>query len=281
MPPRLITGAILAFWLAMTGLLIQREVVPMMLADVSPSFQPDLTDEIGSPVVAWTVLRDGKRIGTASSSVRSNDDRSFEFQSSYLFNHFTMGPVEIHQIDQTYRVSEEGKLLTLVAKFIGKSAAAVLLLGKPDFTLELKGEVVHDEMVPRFFLNNDEKTPDIGKIKFVQKGNFVNPMHLLNRSRGLREEKTWTINLPDFQAGTNDQFIGNLIKQAGGPSVLIAEVTTDSLTWNQKEVACYKIEYHEPGKEVTVRTWVRKADSLVLQQDTSQFGFDLVLRRIP
>ena len=281
MPPRLITGAILAFWLVMTGWLIEREVVPMMLADVSPSFQPDLTDEIGSPVIAWTVLKDGKRLGSANSRVQANDDRSVEFQSSYQFNQFTMGLVEIQQIDQRYKISEEGKLLTLSAKFVGKSPAAALLLGKPDFTLDLKGEVVKDELLPRLFLNNEEKTPDIGKIKFVQKGNFVNPMHLLNRLRGLHEGKTWTIALPDLQSGTNNQFMGDLIKQAGGPSVLIAEVTTDSLVWDHKEVACYKIEYHEPGKEVTVRTWVRKTDGLVLQQDTSQFGFDLVLQRLP
>jgi hypothetical protein len=281
MPPRLITGAILAFWLVMTGWLIEREVVPMMVADVSPSFQPDLTDEIGSPVVAWTVLQDGKRLGSANSRVHANDDRTFEFQSSYQFNHFTMGLVEIQQIEQRYKVSEEGKLLTLSAKFVGKSPAAALLLGKPEFTLDLKGEVVKDEFLPRLFLNNDDKTPDIGKITFVQKGNFVNPMHLLNRLRGLREGKTWTIALPDLQSGTKNQFIGDLIKQAGGPSVLIAEVTTDSLVWDHKEVACYKIEYHEPGKEVTVRTWVRKTDGLVLQQDTSQFGFDLVLQRLP
>jgi hypothetical protein len=257
----------------MTGWLIEREVVPMMLADVSPSFQPDLTDEIGSPVVAWTVLQDGKRLGSANSRVHANDDRTFEFQSSYQFNQFTMGPVEIQQIEQRYKVSEEGKLLSVTVKFVGK-------LGKPDFTLDLKGDVVNDELQPHLLLNG-EKTPDIGKIKFVQKGNFVNPMHLLNRLRGLREGKKWTINLPDLQAGVENPFIGDLIKKAGGPSVLIAEVTIDTLAWDHKKVACYKIEYHEPGKEVTVRTWVRKTDGLVLQQDTSQFGFDLVLQRLP
>jgi hypothetical protein len=273
MPPRLITGAILAFWLVMTGWLIEREVVPMMVADVSPSFQPDLTDEIGSPVVAWTVLQDGKRLGSATSRVHGNDDRTFEFQSSYQFNQFTIGPVEIQQIEQRYKVSEEGKLMSVTVKFVGK-------LGKPGFTLDLKGDVVNDELHPRL-LFNDEQTPDIGKIKFVQKGNFVNPMHLLNRLRGLREGRTWTINLPDIQAGVEHPLFRDLIRKIGGPSVLIAEVTTDTLAWDHREVACYKIEYHEPGKEVTVRTWVRRIDGLVLQQDTSQFGFDLVLQRIP
>jgi hypothetical protein len=276
MPPRLITGAILAFWLVMTGWLIEREVVPMMLADVSPSFQPDLTDEIGSPVVAWTVLQDGKRLGSANSRVHAIDDRTFEFQSSMRFNQFTFGPLNVQEIDHMYRVSEDQKLLTVTTKLVGK-----LLLGNSDFTLEMKGEVINDELQPRLFLNKDEITLDIGKIKFVQKGNFVNPMHLLNRLRGLREGKTWTINLPDLQGGANNEFMGDLIKRVGGPSVLIAEVTTDTLAWDHKEVACYKIEYHEPGKEVTVRTWVRKTDGLVLQQDTSQFGFDLVLQRIP
>ena len=54
----------------------------------------------------------------------------------------------------------------------------------------------------------------------------------------------------------------------------------DTLKWDKKEVVCNVIEYRELGKEVAARTWVRKSDGLVLQQEAS-FGFELVLRRVP
>ena len=280
MPSRLITTAILAFWLIMTGWLIQREVVPMMLAEASPTYQPDLTDEIGSPEIAWRVLRDGKRIGSARSRILSHDDRTREFHVAYQFSQFTIGLIDVEKIDLTYRVSEEGKLLALATKFEANSPVAALLLGQPRFTAELKGDIVDEELEPFLIFNGKEKMPDVGKIRFVQKGHFINPMHVLNRVRDLREGQTWTITLPDFKSSANNQVVGDLIKQVGGPSVLIARVTAGTLSWDQAEVDCHKIEYHEPGKEVTVQTWVRKLDGLVLQQDTSQFGFEMVLRRV-
>ena len=109
MPPRLITLAIIAFWLTMTGFLIHYEVMPMMLAEVSPHFQPDLTDEISSPLVGWTVLRDGNRIGSGTSKVIANDDGQFEFRSSFHFEKLSIGnSAHIRSLENVYRVTEDG-----------------------------------------------------------------------------------------------------------------------------------------------------------------------------
>jgi hypothetical protein len=61
---------------------------------------------------------------------------------------------------------------------------------------------------------------------------------------------------------------------------LIAEVKTGDLTWDKKKIACFVIEYAEPGKEPVARTWVRRSDGLVLQQEASHMGIDLVLERV-
>ena len=43
-----------------------------------------------------------------------------------------------------------------------------------------------------------------------------------------------------------------------------------------------KIEYREPGKtRVVARTWVRRRDGLVLQQEASHEGMNVVLLRDP
>ena len=53
------------------------------------------------------------------------------------------------------------------------------------------------------------------------------------------------------------------------------------MTWGKKEVACLVIEYREPGKDVSARTWVRKSDGLVLQQEANHLGFAMILQRVP
>src|ERR1700730_10545815 len=114
MPPRLITGAILVFWLAMTGWLIQREVVPAMLAEASPSFMPNLTAEISAPIITWIILRDGDRIGSAHSRF-AKDGRDFQFRATFNFNDKmeTLQHAEI--VD---RVTDDGRPVALHYRFV-------------------------------------------------------------------------------------------------------------------------------------------------------------------
>ena len=278
MPPRLVTGAILAFWLAMTAWLVQREVLPMMIAEASPSYTPDLTDEIGSPQVEWRIMSKGKRVGRATSQVIANDDRTYTFQSSYQFSQFViLGVVDMQNMQINYKVGDEGKLRSMATKV---SASFKIVTDLP-IVAEIKGEVIDDQLQPHLFINGkEEKLPDFSDVKLQQKGNLVNPMHLLNRLRGLRDGQTWTIAILDPMEGIKKKLPEFLVKQIGATS-LIAEVSVATLEWNRREVTCFKIEYHERGKDVTARTWVRKLDGLVLQQESSQMGIDLVLQRVP
>ena len=282
MPPRLITAAILAFWLAMTGLLIHHEVVPMMLADVAPTFQPDLTDEIGSPMVAWTVLHDGKRIGTATSKVIANEDRTYEFRSSAHFDQFKFGtpnqPIHVHSTESMYRVTEKGKLLAFAGKVGVSSGPQEAVPGAPAFLLGIEGEVTDGVCTPRVFFQAAELPLD--KIDLPHQGSIVNPMHLLNRLRGLRAGQTWRIAMVDPLRIIANKLLGDILKGTTIPT-LIAEVKTDTLTWDRKEVECFVIEYREPTKEVTARTWVRQRDGLVLQQEATHLGFEMITRRAP
>jgi hypothetical protein len=270
MPSRLFTGAILAFWLAMTAVLIQREVMPMMLADDAPTYRPDLTDELAPPKISWTILRDGKRAGSAISRVVDNkDDRTYEL---YTILHFDRTFVQVKKIESMDRINYEGKLQALTIKFALEMGA----------TGEIRGEVVNQALEPHLFIEGvEQKFVDLGKIDMTQQGNVINPMILVNRLRGLYEGRTWKIPMFDPFRGINLPVAGGLIKQMAAPPSLIAEVKTDTLTWDRREVACYKIEYHEAGKDVTARTWARKNDGLVLQQESAHLGFEMVLQRMP
>jgi hypothetical protein len=276
MPPKIITAGILAFWLAMTGLLIHREVVPMMLAEASPNFQPDLTDEIGSPLVGWNIFRDGKRIGSGTSKVVAGDGGNFEFRSTFHFDKLAIGPVHIRRMENLYRVTEDGKLLAFGTTVAGNFDGVKPAFGVPDYTISIKGDVINDMIEPRVSLPGFEHKLD--KIHLKQEGSIVNPMHLINRLRGLRPGMTWKVKRLDaFDALANQ--LGGLAKDTKVPD-LIATVKADTLQWDHKEVACNVIEYREPGKEISARTWVRRNDGLVLQQE-AMFGFELVLQRVP
>ena len=267
------TGFILAFWLTMTGWLIHREVVPMMVADISPSYQIDLTDEIGSPMVGWVVFRDKKRIGSGTSKINTTEERAFEFRSIFNFDQFHIGvkplQVQINQIESMYRVTEEGKLQALSAMVIVHQGAA----------LGIRGNVVDDVLDARFFSDNLEHK--VGNIDLPQRGSVVNPMHLVNRLRGLHVGQTWKITILDPVRVVMAELLGEGAKHGMSTAPLLAEVKLDILEWGGKEVLCYKIEYSEPGKEVSARTWVRKLDGLVLQQDAQHLGVEMSLKRMP
>src|SRR5436190_9766300 len=92
MPHRLVTIGIIAFWLAMTGWLIQREIIPYLTAEDVPIAQIDFLDEISSPLVGWTVFKKKglaeERIGSATSRVVRNDDNTYDFRAHYHFDKF-------------------------------------------------------------------------------------------------------------------------------------------------------------------------------------------------
>jgi len=274
MPPRLITLAIVLFWLSMTTWLVVREVVPILMAEDAPSVHVDLTEKIGAaPIVGWRVFKTAKGkpepIGSGTSRIIVDEaDDWYEFRSSFHYDQFVIGPASIKSLESMYRVGKDGQLRTISAK-------AVVKAGGIDFDVGVDGTVENGFLEPRIFGVLEQK---LDKIPMKQQGNVLNPMHLVNKLSGLREGQMWKIPLLDPLASLKEKFIA-----AKGPSmpVLIAEVKLDTLSWDKRPVACYKIEYYEPGKEIVARTWARKSDGLVIQQEASHLGFDMILTRVP
>jgi hypothetical protein len=268
MPPRLITVGILAFWLAMTGLLLHREVVPMMLAEVSPTFQIDLTDEIGSPLVDWSMFSGGKRVGSATSKINALEERRYEFCSTFRFDN-SKDFHGLKTIESTERVFEDGKLQALSMK-------VVLDL----LVIEIDGEVSGQKIKPRILWNNFEYKGLVGEIDLQGQSNVVSSLKLISRLRGLHVGQTWTETPFDLSSGIENKLAVDLFKQFKAPS-MIALVKADVLVWDRKEVVCHVIEYHDDAnKDVLARVWARKKDGLVLQREVSVLGRELRLQRV-
>jgi hypothetical protein len=263
------SAVIIVFWLTMTGILLYQEVVPMMLAEIAPTVTIDLTDEIGSPLVGWTMYADGKRIGSATSKINALEGRAYEFRSTFHFDDSRYLP-GLRTIETMDRVSEDSKLMAMSMK--------VALL---TYNLEVKGEVIDQKLKPRLYWDEVEyKAIKLGEIDMTKQPNVVSSLKLVSRLRGLHDGQTWTETTFDPASGIKDQFAADLFKQMRTPS-LIAQVKTTTLTWDKKEVDCYLVEYHDAHKDVVARVWVRKRDGLVIQREVSVVGKDLTLKRVP
>lgn len=267
MPPRWLTGIIVLFWLSTTGWLVYRESLSRTHHGEPPPFAIDLTDEVSANTIAWNALEKGEKIGMGRSWVQRRKDRTFEFRSEFRFHDLSVYKVlKFRKMTSMYRVAADGRFRAL--------AAEVYLENNPLIDiLEVSGELQDGYVIPRVKGQVGKTTFDIpfnDKIKVPEHSNILNPMHLLSRINGLQEGQSWRIPLlQPFSA----QFPGQRIPE------LEAEVFRDHLHWQDMDVPCFRIDYREPGKKVTARTWVQIRDGLVLQQEASHQGRELVLQR--
>jgi hypothetical protein len=290
MPPRWMTGTIFLLWLFTLGWMFQRDILPRFQTGEAPPFFIDLPDEVGANTVSWSVLQNGNRVGAGKSWVRARPDQTFELHSDFRFTNLDLlGVMDFQKIVSMYRVTKNGQLRELkaevqldVAKIMGAGssgdAAVATLSGSivegylyPTCEIQFgKGLEYRNNQFIFHKLGPKLPVPLTDKVPVPQK--LLNPMHLVNKVKGLRENQTWEESLLDPPAS---------VVPGHGLTIprLVASVHADTLVWNDEETRCYRIDYQEPGKSVTARTWVRRYDGLVLQQEASHMGKEIVLQR--
>jgi hypothetical protein len=268
MPPRWLTLFILAFWAATTGWMVYREVLPRLRANDPPPFAIELTDEVNGPAIIWVVLENGKDIGSGASMVRRMPDRTFRLYSEFAFKDVNLIPtLKFRKLTSMYRVTAEGALREFEA-----TAQSPIGIGQ-DISIHVSGEVEDGFLSPQIEVSG---FPKVKGAKVQVPVNVLNPMHLLNKLRGVHEGQSWVIPLLDPVSA-------NLPGQPAPEMPLVeGTVVADVLTWHAEEVPCFKIEYRPVGaNRIVARTWVRQHDGLVLQQEAHHQGMQLVLQRFP
>lgn len=286
MPPRIVVVTIVAFWAMMTCVLIQREIVPRWRAGSAPAFAIEVTDEAGSPQVEWLVYHQDKHVGRGMTQIRRLPDRTFEMSQRFRFDDFEIpilfARLHIFKLDSVYHVTREGRLLDLSI-----AGAATLKdagkFGSVELVAELSGEVKDGGMEPQFKAFGQPVELGLGRIAMDNHGSILNPMHLLHRLPHLQDGQRWKVPLLDpLKMFSAKEIFGQKIPLfASAPTFLEAEVTLEEMNWNRETVPCYRVSYREPAKDEIARTWVRKADGLVLAQEAKQHGYDLSIRRVP
>jgi len=261
MPARWMTVTILAFWLATTGWMVHHEVSLRYRSGEPPPFGIDLTDEVGANTISWSVFEKDERVGVGRSRVRRRGDGTFILDSDFRFDKEDFKLLNFRKVTSVSHVTAEGELLDMEAEVL------VLNPFDPDKVIKARvtGTVENQYLIPRVEVES-LKLPLGKKIKVP--GNVLNPMLLVNKYRGVRAGQHWQVPLLNPTS----------FKQLSIPS-LDAEVSAAALGWHGQGVSCYRIDYHEPGKKVTARTWVRQRDGLVLQQEAEHQGRELILQR--
>jgi hypothetical protein len=281
MPSRPIVIAVLGFWLAANGWLFYREIWPRLRTGEAPAYSIDLADEVRAEPISWEVLYNRKRIGTAITKVvYAGESKTYDLLCDYTYEKEglpIMALLWVKKMSSALRVTRLGQLR--------QARVNVALRGwTGPAEMKLEADIDRGLLTPRLELRAgagliEHKLNDLKPVEVSEGGNILNPMHPLNKVTNLRDGQNWR--LPDVDPLKTAT--AALVKQSTGQDfsfpALFAEVRATTLVWADRAVDCWLIEYHEAGKKVTARTWVRKADSLVLQQEAVRPGTHLVLRR--
>jgi hypothetical protein len=296
MPPRFLVLFITLFWLASTGWLFHHDVWPRLRSGQPPPYTIDLADEAlqRAPRISWSMFRRDKKIGIVQTwlSYRQSDD-TFELHSQAArldWGQIGLFFVRIRDLSGMYRVTRDGQLREIMA--------AATLMGRgigPLQTLrgmvrgQVEGEVKSERFFPKGSIDFNGTTIELPlePVEVSSQGNVLNPLHPINRVTGLRSGQRWQMPLVN---PLNDSLMALVKKDPGaefllqgheGLRILQAEVLQEPkvLDWNRNEVSCLVIEYH--GDDLTARTWVRQENGLVLRQEFSFWGDQIVMERDP
>jgi hypothetical protein len=287
MPSRIWTLTIVILWLSVSTWMFFREFWPWLQAGEPPPYTFELIDEIGTShaanVIGWDILQRGQKIGYAQSSIKRGSDRIFELKTDYFFNRgHLLKVLDLQKWSYTVRVDRHGELRQFDShigfNFTGDLAKVI----PKRLDIKVSGSVTEGQLRVRPQLPEDLplKLPEPKPVPAPKR--LLNPMHLLNRFPGLRAGQSWKEPLfnPFSLGSLLPADLGNILpEEVVADKSLLAEVHNAVLDWDGLQIPCFKIEYREPGQKTVATTWVRRRDGLILQQEASQMGLELVIRR--
>jgi hypothetical protein len=309
MPPRSVTLAILAFWLATLGWFCHHELWPRLRPGQKPPYTIDLAQEVSGSGGQrhWEIFYNGITIGTATTWVgHRRDDDTYELNTHCFFHKFgfpvnvplvgRLGDLDVQTMESMYRVTRDGDLCEVDADVVAafralparehRGADGEPEVRPPDPAAAIKGHVkgavkdgtfaplwrVESPLVGRQELHSDP-------VEVATGHSMLSPLQPWNRLLDVQEDKRWHIRLFDPLMDS----VGTLLP-GNARAVRVRELEagvlqgTQDLTWNNAEVPCLVIEYR--GDDITGRTYVRKSDGLVLRQEMTRQDHRLALERM-
>jgi hypothetical protein len=316
MPHRFVTLAIVVFCVAMNGLLFFRGVWPRLWPGEPPPFTIDLGDEVRrsdhhirwsiedvsndedhpeklTEAETWVTYRDLDNLFELHGKVGSDDPKAKQGIARLLVSNTPLTNVTMQS---TYWVTREGDLRQMSVTFNFCTSTNLLPRGEDDLEVNVNGIVENGHWFPRYSVDPKDKSKKskaldrpLMPVPVNPRGCLLNPLQPMDRLRGLRQGQHWQAPLSDplveaLGAAVEAMCGFRLPGLSGDPRVLEAEVRkgTFPLAWNGQSVPCLVIDYRgtDVHDETSARTWVRKSDGRVLEQDCTAEGRKLRLVRM-
>lgn len=285
MPSRLGIVGIVLFWLATTAFVVNRDVVPRLLAGGAPPLRIDIADEATQAVpVRWSVYRGPAKVGSLYTRMEYVPaDDTFWFTSNYRDLAFDFGSVSVvvSEMQNAVRVTRTGDLReqNMAGKLALKIGGVVLATATADVAATVTDGVLNGHCKVTSPLGKVDKPLDPTP---VPGGQVLNPMMPVNRLRDVRPGKRWVVRENDPLREAMAAAFRDVAKQGGQVAALaaggaanrelLAEVLAEpeSVSVKGTETPCWVIAYR--GEEIAARTWVSVADGRVLRQEASGMG---------
>jgi hypothetical protein len=286
MPPRWLCVVIVGCWLAVAGWLFSQEIWPYLQPSQPPPFAIDLLDEFKDRErvnTLWSVKQNGTKVFTGRTHIEHPSPEVFELCAEFVLPPKAPRPVisgvAVGKMTSRYRIDPDGRLQGLTVSIAGAPESKFLNLffkEKPDFTLRIHGDV--RERVFRPVLEVPELGQDypLPTVEVPGGAGLLQPLHPLQRMRGLRPGQQWQMPVFDPLADS----LRTLQGSPGGIRILIARVRPEVELFShgfRHDVRCLVVDYI--GDEQPVSLWVDEHTGQVLRQEATVAGNHWVMDR--
>lgn len=303
MPPRLLSVAIVAFWLATTGWLVSRELWPRFRPGEPPPVALDFVDEATRQVVptTWGIYHNNQKVGTARTWVvyepatdtfaLHGESKRLDYEVKVRLPFVNKGNgflVQVNHLSSVYRVGRGGELREMSADLVaalaqrerdGAGKASDLEIGT--ISGHVAGAVRDGQFAAQGWyllpLSEAKREFTLPPVEVSSQATALNPLHPVNRLSSVHPGQHWRVPLVDPLADAVRRTLPGLADN--GPRVLLATVLDEPKPLPVTNgAACLIIEYRDEH-DVVARTWVRQSDGLVMRQEAMQGSETLVLQR--
>jgi hypothetical protein len=251
---------IILFWLATTSYVVVREWLPR-LGTGAIEYNQLLANRAVDEHSNWIISIDGKRIGTVLTNIQPRSDGAYSLTSrasigtELLGN--AMGATTINLFTEA-NVSPFGRL---------RSFHAGLNVEGTNFRAEFKGEMKGDELVATVTSADLPLSKEPIRIPMDAKTPIGDSLAPVDRLPGLWVGRKWVTRMVDPQS----LLVPTGLFSTSQPTKEVVHhvIGTETLVWNARPWECFVVEDRQG--DMVGKTWVRRADDLVLKQEAA-FG---------
>ncbi|MFH1226893.1 MAG: hypothetical protein V1701_03185 [Planctomycetota bacterium] len=238
---KIIPASIVLFWLVMTGIFIQREIIPSLPQLTQPSYKALLKSPHYMEGSKMGIYFGGKRIGSSTTTVSRLPDKSFRIENSSLVKLPLGGGFDPKVAITGFSIVKDYKLDSFQLSVNSDMLHYAISGAVKGNMLELSvsdGRSTRTERIPM----KDDATLSDGLAPFISMPN-------------LSVGKEWSINL-----------INPMKMSLETVKARVENLTT--MQWNGKECEVYEVVIDLPGKKIAVppKAYITKEGRILKQE---------------